>query len=405
MSEVVITGAGSVGPYGAGRQALAEALRRGEPLQAEIDRAAGLHRDGSARTAGLADLACTSGWLSARTSRRMSRPSRFAVAAARMAWEDAGLDREAPRGPTSVALATAFGPISITEQMLQDMREHGAESASPFHFTECVANAPAAQVALALGARGSNTTNTQREAGPLRAVARGWRDVASGRSRRAVVGSVDEVTPLLHAVLDRYAALARPDAAGKDELPRPFDRRRDGCLLAEGAAAWILEREEDARLRGATIFARVSGAGGINDPSAPAADWGRDGALVAAGLGRFLRRTGTSSDSVDRILSGASGSRQGDRLEAAMLRGIWPESMPTVLAPKGVVGEYGGGFLAAALVAMSGGAFGRLVGFEEPDPELRVTPHGGGDLAPARTMLISSQSAGGAGAWVLLEAA
>jgi len=73
-----------------------------------------------------------------------------------------------------------------------------------------------------------------------------------------------------------------------------------------------------------------------------------------------------------------------------------------VLAPKSITGEYGGGSLAAAVLAVGGGEFGPTAGFTEADPALRLTPHAGGRLAGGR-VLVSSLAAGGAGAWLVLE--
>ena len=88
-----------------------------------------------------------------------------------------------------------------------------------------------------------------------------------------------------------------------------------------------------------------------------------------------------------------------------MLRAAWEDRpLPPVLAPKAVVGEYGGGFLAAAVLAAAGAPFGPTAGFAEPDPALGLTPHDGSPLPPPRRVLATSLAAGGAGVWLLLEA-
>jgi len=69
-----------------------------------------------------------------------------------------------------------------------------------------------------------------------------------------------------------------------------------------------------------------------------------------------------------------------------------------------VTGEYGGGFLGAAVLAAGGAPFGPTAGFEEPDPELGVVPHDGSPLAPPSTVLVTSVAAGGAASWLILEA-
>ncbi len=406
-ADVVITGLGTVGSHGAGRGALAAALLAGDPALAEVDRSAGYHRPGGARLAALARGVPLAPWLSPAEARRMSPPSKLAVAAARMALADAGVacqaeDAEPEPAATAVVLATAFGPSSFTEGILKQLFLDSPESVSPYLFTESVANAAAAQVGIACRARGANVTITQREAGPLLALGRGAAEVASGRARRVLAGAVEEVTPLLHAVLDRFGALARAEG-GRPERARPFDRRRNGYVAAEGATVVVLERAGEAARRGALPLARVLGWGGGFDPSAPAHGWGAGEAALAGSLGRCLARAGVAAEAIDRVVSGASGTRGGDRLEARTLRSLWGETpLPPVLAPKGTTGEHGGAFLGAAVLAAAGEPIGPAAGFTEADPELGVTPAGGCSLPPPRLTLVTSLAAGGAAAWLLL---
>ncbi|HEU0091503.1 MAG TPA: beta-ketoacyl synthase N-terminal-like domain-containing protein [Vicinamibacteria bacterium] len=401
MATAVVTGVGVVGSFGCGLNALAEALRASRPVLSEVDRSAGYHLPESARTAALIGAADLTTWVPPASARRMSPPSKVAVAAARMATAEAGGDGEA--GLTEVVLATAFGPASFTERMLRGLLAEGPETASPFLFTECVANAPAAQVAIAGRARGPNITVTQREAGPLLALGRAAADVATGSVERALTGAVDESPPLVHALLDRYRALSRPGADG-GEAARPFDRRRSGFCLGEGATVLVVEEEAAARTRGARILARVWAWGSAFDPSASRVSWGQGHEPLARAARRMLDRASLAPSDIDLIVSGASGSVAGDRLEAATLHALWGEApLPPVLAPKSVTGEYGGAQLAAAILATAGAEFGPTAGFETFDPELRVIPHAGGPLPLPRRVLVSSLAGGGAAAWVVLE--
>ena len=422
---MVVTALGTAGAHGCGRAGLERALAAGAPPPAtEVDRGAGYHRPGGARRALLTPVAALAPWLPAAEARRMGPPSRLAVAAARIALAEAGLDPAQLAGPgTAVVLSTAFGPCSFSEALLRQVLRDGPESASPYLFTESVANAPAAQIAIACGARGANVTLCQREAGPLLAVARGAAEVAAGRAERALVGAVDEMPPLLHAVLDRFGALAAHGARGSEaregpggrcrgEIGRPLDRRRDGVVAADGATVLLLESAAAAGRGGRVPLARVCGWGSAFDPSAPPTGWGGGGEALGRALRRLLRRCGAAPEDVgappaaiDRIVSGASGARAGDRLEARVLRAAWGAApLPPVLAPKGVTGEYGGGFLAAAVLAaaVAGVAAAPAAGFGEPDPDLGVSPHDGSPLPPPRALLASSLAAGGAAAWLIL---
>jgi 3-oxoacyl-[acyl-carrier-protein] synthase II len=401
---VVITGVGTLGSYGFGLVPLAERLAVGTPRVAEVARSAHYHRKDGARTAALVAGEDLTRWLAPAVARRMSPPSKLAVTAARMALEDAGLAEGAASAPVAVVLATAFGPPSFTEKLLKSILAEGPENASPFLFMESVANAPAAQVAIDCGATGPNVTVVQREAGALVALGRGATAVAEGRVARALVGAVDEMTPLVHGVLDRFGALARPCGAAP-EAGRPFDRCRNGFLASEGATVLVLEQERAAAARGARILSRVLASGGAFDASASRVGWGRGGAVLGRALSRLLARAGCGPGDVDRIVSGASGSVAGDRLEGCVLRAAWEgTALPPVLAPKGVTGEYGGGFLAATVLATQAIAFGPTPAWGGPDPAIGVIPHGGGPLPAPHRVLASSLASGGAAAWVLLEA-
>jgi len=407
---VLLTGLGTVGAFGCGGESLERALAEGTPSLSEVDRSAGYHLPEGARLACLVTVSLSE-WLSPAEGRRMSPPSKLAVAASRMALRGAGLDSGSEGSEaTAVFLSTAFGPSSNSEGMLKQIFLEGPEAVSPFLFTESVANAPAAQIAIANRARGPSVTVCQREAGPLLAVSQAAAAVASGRAERAFAGAVDEVSPLLHALLDRFGALARSGPDG-DEIARPFDRRRCGFLAGEGATVLLLESAESVAARGAQAIARVLSWGSAFDPTAPVSDWGKGHDVLARGLRKCLGRAGIEPQAVDRIVSGASGSRAGDRLEALTLRealcgGNSPggPGLPPVLTPKAVTGEYGGGLLGAAVLAAAGARFGATPGFAEPDPELDVVPHDGSALPPPSTVLVSSLAAGGAGAWLLLGA-
>lgn len=400
---MAISGVGAIGAWGVGAEALAASWRAGGPAAVEVDRAAGYHRALGARRALLTGAPDLKDYLSPAQARRMSPPARWAVAAARLALADAGLAAVEPATHTHTALVagTAFGPAWVTEQLLRQIFGPGPEAASPALFTESVASAAASQVALAIGARGPNVALTGREASDLLAWIAGARLVATGAAERALVIVVDEMTPLLHAVLDRFRALARPAADG-GERARPFDRERSGALGADGAAVFVLERESELRARGTRPLATFAGWARGFDPSAPSWEWGHGEAALAATLASALGRAGLERASIELVLSGAGGARRGDRLEAGVLRALFAGAPPPVVAPKGALGGWGGGFAAAAALAMAGRAAGPTTGYATPDPRLGVVPVAMPGRSPARA-LVSSLASGGAAAWVVLD--
>jgi 3-oxoacyl-[acyl-carrier-protein] synthase II len=404
VKGIWITGLGTVGAYGSGEAGLRRALASAEaPQPVALDLSAGYHLSRAARRALMVDPALLREWLSPGEARRMSPPSKLAVTASRMALRAAGLEG-AEDERTGVVLATAFGPSSYSEGLLRQILLEGPDSASPFLFTESVANAPAAQIAIAAKARGPSVTICQREAGALLAVGQAAADVAAGRVPRALAGAVDEMTPLLHSLLDRFGAVTRNGGPGGLEVARPFDRRRAGFVAAEGATMLVLESEASATERGREPLARVLAWGSAFDPTTAPVGWGTGHAALGRALRRSLERAGIDLGRIDRIVAGASGSVGGDRVEALMLREAWGDLLlPPVLAPKGVTGEYGGGFLAAAVLSASSPS-GPAAGFREPDPELGLAPYGGPPLPVPSTVLVTSVAAGGAASWLVLGA-
>ena len=376
------------------------ALEQGTTARSEVDRSGGYHAAGGARTAGFCRPDDIAAWVRPAQARRMSHPSKLAVAASAMAGQDAGLEFggiELQR--SGVAVATSFGPSSFTERLLDAIFRLGPEQASPAVFTEAVASAAASQVAIAAGALGPNLTITQREAGALQAVGDAAAWIERGRAERMLAGTVEEMTPLLHAILGRFRALSRGVAS-------PLDRRRDGMWVAEGSTMLVLEPLTTATQRGARPRALVAARIAAFDATAPPLDWGDGAEGLARELENGLERAGVTKASIDLVVSGANGSRRGDALEAAVLSRTFAGfksigSVPPVVTPKGALGEYGGGFLAAAVLALEGGRW-LAPWFAAVDPELGLAPVE--EFAAPRRVLVSSLAAGGAAAWLVLDA-
>jgi len=307
-------------------------------------------------------------------------------------WGDASTD------DLAICLSSVFGPSDFVNKLLIQILRESPMAASPFLFTDCVANAPSGQLAIAAGAHGANYTISQREAGPLMTMIQGTREVQSGRANAALVGSVDEVDSRQFAILARMRALAL-----EGEPARPFDHHRSGILFGEGAGVLLLESAANAERRGAAALARVACMVRAFDPTATPAGWGSGHTNLGRALRRGLDEADIDPRSIDVVISGASGARAGDRLEALTLREAFDDALPPILAPKAVFGEYGvGGVLVPGVLALRGGSFASPLGFEVADPELAVTlaPC---DLAAPRRALLTSLATGGAASWVVLE--
>jgi 3-oxoacyl-[acyl-carrier-protein] synthase II len=202
--------------------------------------------------------------------------------------------------------------------------------------------------------------------------------VAEGRAAVALAGGAEELC------FESFVAFARAGALSPDgEPPRPFDVRRRGFALGEGAAFLVLESAKGAAGRGARVLARVLGHGAAFDASQ-----GRDGASAARAVARAVRLAladaGLAAEDVDAVSASASGHPAADRSEAAGLGEALGARAATVAvsAPKGAFGEClgaSGGLQAAALVtAMQAGELPGVPGLDEREGDFALGAAGAG---------------------------
>jgi 3-oxoacyl-(acyl-carrier-protein) synthase len=380
MSRVPITGIGIVAPGAVGIAAFRQLLDSGGTAIEPVERfdTAGL----GAHTAALIGDFKARDFIAPMKLRRMNALSRYAVSAARMALDDAGI---APPREAGVALGTAFGPVQTSADYMQEYVEKGAALAPPQLFAESVANAPGSHVAIEHDLRGFNVTITQRESSALTAAMYGAAQIVKGSVPAALLGGVEEVNEIVFSVLDRIRALA--------DTARPFDRRRGGMAVGEGSAVFVAQGES---ANGA--YGYLAGFGIARDTTASISDWGEGAEAVAAAMRGALDDAGISADDVDGIYASANGTRRADRLEARAIRALFGERVPPVVATKGIFGEYAAGGalqLAAALVALRDQVLHASAGFDEADDELAVAPTRERRRAELRYLVVNAVSAGG----------
>jgi 3-oxoacyl-(acyl-carrier-protein) synthase len=286
-------------------------------------------------------------------ARRMSRVSQLTLAAARLAWEDAGL-RGGGAADLALVVGTEFGDLRSTEEFAAGYVRRGVQGLSPLVFPSTVMNTMAAVAAIALGIRGpSITVNARGVAGEL-AVARAAALVAAGRAPAALAGGVDEISPSVFDFLCRQRALSPRD--GGEEIPRPFDRRANGPVRGEGAVFLVLESLDSARLRGVRVLAEVR-----------AAVW-RSGSRARA-VGLALESAGLTPADVGWVYASAPGDPAEDRAEMASIRESFGDALPLVTSLAPLAGAHGGlgalGVAAAAWTARTGRLPG-IASLEEP---------------------------------------
>ena len=293
--KVVITGVGAVTPLGVGARTLHERWTAG---QSGIE-------DGFGRSSEFEPK----DHLSIKEVRRSDRYTQFALAAAKEALEDAGWEDGPPGDPERAAcvIGTGIGGIGTLEHQHIVMRDQGAERISPLSIPLLMANAACGVVAMKHDLRGQSFGTVSACAAGAHAIGMAERLIRYGDADCVVTGGSEAaITPLA------TAAFGRMDALSDSGISRPFDLRRDGFVMGEGAGILVLEEEEAAKERGARILGVLRGYASTSDahhltapePSGRGAAKAIELALKDADLGPddvvYVNAHGTSTPLNDR---------------------------------------------------------------------------------------------------------
>lgn len=264
-------------------------------------------------------------WIDAKESRRVDACVVYGLAAAKMAWADAGLDRESASGRwnpdrAGVAWGTAMGGIEWLERSVIDRVHH--RRLSPFFVAGVLPNMAAGNVSIALGLRGPSICQTTACAASSHAIGLARMMISAGMADVMVVGGAEKVaTPLSiagHAAM--HALSQRNDDPGR--ASRPWDRDRDGFVLGDGGAVLILESETHARRRGARIYAELIGFGLSSDAhhiTSPS----RDGDGAARAMRMALADARLPAQAIDYVNAHGTSTPVGDLAEVAGLKAVF----------------------------------------------------------------------------------
>src|SRR5919106_3264612 len=202
-------------------------------------------------------------WLDPKEIRRTDRFGHYAIAAGKLAWEDAGAP-EVPSERGGIVFGTGIGGLETILIQHSVLLEKGPGRVSPFMVPALMANAAAGHLAMKYGFTGPNYCTVSACASSNHAIGEGMRLIRDGYLDVCITGGSEAATlPLTVAAFAQMTALTKnPDP---ESASRPFDANRNGFVLSEGAAALILESEEHARARGARIYCEVAGYGLSDD--------------------------------------------------------------------------------------------------------------------------------------------
>ncbi|MER5705273.1 beta-ketoacyl-[acyl-carrier-protein] synthase family protein [Micromonospora sp. NPDC002296] len=296
----------------------------------------------------------------------------LALLAAADALADAGIEvgRDVDPGRIGVIVGGVGGMSTLESQVLA-RAARGRAAVSPYLLTGILPNMPAARIAIAHGIRGYSSSVGTACASGAQSVADAVRLIRAGEADVVVCGASE--APLFPTFADTFGnarALAR-GWADPTEASRPFDARRNGFVLAEGAALLVLERAEHAAARGVTGYAEVAGYGANTDayhPTAPRPD----GAGAAECMRRALASGGVTAGDVGYVNAHGTATKLGDIAETAALTAVFGDGGVPVSSTKALTGHLLGasGVLEAAATAL---ALGRGLlpptwNLDDPDP-------------------------------------
>ncbi len=306
-------------------------------------------------------------YLSAKEADVYGRVTHFSVAAAEEALGHAGLgglrkpDEGAPaelpgvdRTMIGCLMSTGQGSVDVFEEQVAKSAARGPRAVSPYFIPGVMPNGAAALISMRYGLMGPSYSLASACATGTHSIATSALMIEAGDADVMVAGGAEAATRLnTVAGFGNARALARALDGDPTKASRPFDKRRTGFVMGEGAGALVLEAEEHARARGAPILAYVAGFGMTTDAehlTRPHAE----GKGLALALGRAIRRAGIAPGDVDYINPHATSTTQGDVAEVLALRAVFGEHLARIpiSATKSMLGHLLGGAGAVETIAV-----------------------------------------------------
>lgn len=309
-------------------------------------------------------------------ARRTSRASQLALAAAKLAAADAGLDPplEQPERE-GVYLGTAAGGVDRLDEGIETVRTEGYDRVNPFAAPSVLPNMVAFHVTEHFGAVGPNSTITTACAAGTQAIGEAAHVIRSGRADRIIViGSEAIIRDFVLAGFSAMRALPTSFNDTPEAASRPFDADREGFVLAEGAACLVLERLDLARARDAHIYAEVLGYASSNDAYHMAAP--HPEALGAIRTIKWaLEDAGLDPQRIDYINAHGTSTPANDAAETLAIKSVFGARAAEIpiSSTKSMLGHAMGasGAIEAVVCALSidGGWIHPTINYETPDPD------------------------------------
>jgi 3-oxoacyl-[acyl-carrier-protein] synthase II len=313
-------------------------------------------------------------------ARRLDRCEQFALIAAREAWADAGTP-EIDGDRLGVVVSSGIGGIASTLSAYDTLKAKGWQRLSPFTVPMLMPNGAAGWISLELGAKAGVHCTVSACASGAEAIGYGIDMIRSGRADIVLAGGTEAA--IIQLNLAAFAAM-RAVSTRNDEpqrASRPFDKGRDGFVLGEGAGIVVLESEQHAAARGATVYAVAAGAGYSADAH-HIAQPDPDGAGIRSAMRRALADADVQPEQVVHVNAHATSTPLGDVAEAQAVAAVLGDAAPGVVisATKSMTGHLLGGAGAieavASILALRDKVAPPTINLEDPDDDggLTISP-------------------------------
>ncbi|MBC7870069.1 MAG: beta-ketoacyl-ACP synthase II [Chitinophagaceae bacterium] len=408
--RVVITGLGAITPLGTVKS-LWEGLLQGKSgirrLETIVTDHVPVKIGGEVRDFNAAD------YIEHKESRRMGRASQFAVAAAKMAVEDAGLtlhELELEGERVSVIVGTSLGSHEMSEQNTFKYKTNGYRKPNPLALINALPNMPAHYVSRFFRALGPLLTPSTACASGTQSIGEATDYIRHGRSDIAIAGGVEAILQdYTLAGFDAMNALATGYNDDPEHASRPFDKNRSGFIFSEGSAIVILESLSHALKRGARIYAEVLGHAASSDAYHIAAlDPEGRGAMRA--MQWALDDAYLSTDEIDYINAHGTSTQANDAMETLAIKRVFGENAYNipVSSTKSMLGHALAGSGAIEVVACALSLITQVIhptiNYDTPDPDcdLDYVPNVARDIPDIKHILSNSFGLGGQNATIIL---
>jgi beta-ketoacyl-acyl-carrier-protein synthase II len=322
------------------------------------------------------------GFVDPKEAGRMDRSVLFSIVAAKQAVEDAHLDiTEEESHDVGIILGTGAAGLATALAQQKILEERGPRRVSPHFIPNFLPDSASGQVAIAVGARGPNMAVVSACATGGHAIGEAMETIRRGDADVMLAGGTEAIiVPVIVAGFINMRALS--DDPNPETASKPFDIRRTGFVLSEGAAILVLEDLDHARARGAHIYAEVVGYGSTNDAYHMAAQL-ESGAGAARTMQRALNKAGIAADEVDYINAHGTGTPLNDRVETLAIKSVFGDAAYDVAisSTKSMTGHMMGaaGALEAMVCALAirDNVIPPTINLEQPDPDcdLDYTPN------------------------------